>query len=204
MKKNLISIAMLAFSVCMLAAPVTDGDIFFVPTAKSIRNGKGTATITRKAPVNVNDNSLNHAAKYLKNSLSIIGVSDEEQSASIKLNIVKNAKLGNEGYLLDVTENDITISGQTPLAVLWGIQTLLQMQDVQDVNGKFTIRACKITDYPDYRMRGFMIDVARKFIPMDYLKNLVRTMSYYKMNMLQIHLNDNGFKQYFHNNWEET
>lgn len=204
MKKSLISIAMLAFSVCMPASPVTDGGTFFVPTAKSVREGKGTATITRKAPIKVGDSSLKHAAKYLKNSLWIIGVSDEEQSATIELNIVKNAKLGNEGYVLDVTENKITISGQTPQAVLWGIQTLLQIQDAQDVNGKFTIQACKITDYPDYRMRGFMIDVARKFIPMNYLKNLVQTMSYYKMNMLQIHLNDNGFKQYFHNNWDET
>ena len=29
-------------------------------------------------------------------------------------------------------------------------------------------------------------------------------MSYYKMNTLQIHLNDNGFKQYFDHNWGKT
>ncbi|MCH5685062.1 family 20 glycosylhydrolase [Niabella sp. W65] len=29
-------------------------------------------------------------------------------------------------------------------------------------------------------------------------------MSYYKMNDFQIHLNDNGFKQFFGNNWDST
>lgn len=29
-------------------------------------------------------------------------------------------------------------------------------------------------------------------------------MSYYKMNTLQVHLNDNGFKQYFNQDWMKT
>jgi len=29
-------------------------------------------------------------------------------------------------------------------------------------------------------------------------------MAYYKMNTLQVHLNDNGFKQYFEHNWDKT
>ena len=50
-----------------------------------------------------------------------------------------------------------------------------------------------------------MIDCGRKFIPMSYLQDLVKIMAYYyKMNTLQVHLNDNGFKQYFDNNWDKT
>ena len=29
-------------------------------------------------------------------------------------------------------------------------------------------------------------------------------MSYYKMNTLQVHLNDNGFKQFFDQDWDKT
>ena len=29
-------------------------------------------------------------------------------------------------------------------------------------------------------------------------------MAYYKMNTLHIHLNDNGFRQYFGNDWNKT
>ena len=49
-----------------------------------------------------------------------------------------------------------------------------------------------------------MLDVGRKFVPMSYLRNLVKVMAYYKMNTLQLHLNDNGFPQYFENDWSKT
>ena len=49
-----------------------------------------------------------------------------------------------------------------------------------------------------------MMDCGRKYIPMDYLRSLVKTMAYYKMNTLQIHLNDNGFRQFFDNDWDKT
>ena len=39
---------------------------------------------------------------------------------------------------------------------------------------------------------------------MSYLQDLVKIMAYYKMNTLQVHLNDNGFKQYFEHNWDKT
>ena len=39
---------------------------------------------------------------------------------------------------------------------------------------------------------------------MSYLRNLVKVMAYYKMNALQIHLNDNGFRQFFGNDWMQT
>jgi hexosaminidase len=46
-------------------------------------------------------------------------------------------------------------------------------------------------DAPRYQVRGFMLDVGRLPIPMDYIKDVVRLMSWYKMNDLQLHLNDN-------------
>ena len=49
-----------------------------------------------------------------------------------------------------------------------------------------------------------MLDVARKFFTMDYLKQYVKIMSFYKMNEFQIHLNDNGFPQFFNNDWNQT
>ncbi len=203
--KKILSLALLALCASTLSAQEAKAEeAFVVPTVKTLKMSGGTAPISCQATVNVNDKSLDYAAKYLKESLTLAGAPKAGESASIDLQIVKNKKLEQEGYLLNVTENKITIAGQTPQAVLWGIQTLLQMQDAQDSKGRFEVPLCKIQDKPDYAIRGFMIDVARKFFPMDYLRNLVRTMSYYKMNVLQIHLNDNGFKKYYHNNWDET
>lgn len=49
-----------------------------------------------------------------------------------------------------------------------------------------------------------MLDVARKFFTMDYLKQYVKILSFYKMNEFQIHLNDNGFPQFFGDDWNRT
>ena len=53
-------------------------------------------------------------------------------------------------------------------------------------------------------VRGFMLDCGCKFFTIDFLRDYVRFMSYYKMNTFQIHLNDNSFKQYFGNDWDKT
>jgi hexosaminidase len=39
---------------------------------------------------------------------------------------------------------------------------------------------------------------------MSYLYSLVQVMSYYKMNTLQLHLNDSGFFDQFNNDWDEA
>ena len=49
----------------------------------------------------------------------------------------------------------------------------------------------RIRDYPKYPVRGFGIDVARKPVSIDMLYQIMTNMSWYKMNDLAIHLNDN-------------
>lgn len=59
-------------------------------------------------------------------------------------------------------------------------------------------------DWPQYPSRGFMLDVGRKFFTMDFLRQYVKILSFYKLNEFQIHLNDNGFVQFFDNDWNKT
>jgi hexosaminidase len=47
-----------------------------------------------------------------------------------------------------------------------------------------------IEDYPQYRWRGVMIDVARHFIPIALLKRCIDAMSLSKFNILHLHLTD--------------
>ena len=47
-------------------------------------------------------------------------------------------------------------------------------------------------DYPAYEIRSGMIDVGRRFIPLDYVAEIVRYMSWFKMNEIHLHINENG------------
>ena len=116
------------------------------------------------------------------------------------LSLSADKKLGGEGYEIKITDR-ITTSAPTPTGLYWSTRTLLQ---IAEQSQEHSFPKGIIRDYPDYSIRGFMIDCGRKFIPMSYLQDLVKIMAYYKMNTLQVHLNDNGFKQYFDNNWDKT
>ena len=121
-------------------------------------------------------------------------------SGDFVLSLSADKKLGEEGYAIKITDR-VAISAPTPTGLYWSTRTLLQLAEQ---NQERSLPQGTIRDYPDYPLRGFMIDCARKFIPMAYLQDLVKIMAYYKMNTLQVHLNDNGFKQYFEHNWDKT
>ena len=121
-------------------------------------------------------------------------------SGDFVLSLSADKKLGEEGYAIKITDR-VAISAPTPTGLYWSTRTLLQLAEQ---NQEPSLPQGTIRDYPDYPLRGFMIDCGRKFIPMAYLQDLVKIMAYYKMNTLQVHLNDNGFKQYFEHNWDKT
>lgn len=70
---------------------------------------------------------------------------------------------------------------------MYAMQTILQMYKL-DTAG-FPVG--QMRDYPRFEVRGFMWDVARKPVSLDMMKNVTRTMRYYKMNDFQVHLSDN-------------
>ena len=114
----------------------------------------------------------------------------------------KDKSLGKEGYSLNIADVT-TITAANTQALIWGTRTALQLTDQADKTTRALPKG-STKDIPQYALRGFMIDCGRKFIPMNYLRNLVKMMSYYKMNTLQVHLNDNGFRQFFGNDWAKT
>ncbi|MCU4177595.1 family 20 glycosylhydrolase [Carboxylicivirga sp. N1Y90] len=122
------------------------------------------------------------------------------ENADIFLTINKElTSLGDEGYTLNIDEQ-ITIEASSPQGLFWGTRTVLQLINVYGNE----LPKGLARDYPKYKRRGFMIDVGRKFFTIDFLRQYVRIMSYYKFNEFQIHLNDNGLKWYFDNDWDKV
>jgi len=106
-----------------------------------------------------------------------------------------------EGYGLEIG-NKITIDARESIGAFWATRTLLQLLE-QDKAHRLIPKG-KAVDYPQFAVRGFVLDCARKFFTMEYLRNYVKFMSYYKMNDFHIHLNDNAFSGFYNNNWDST
>lgn len=127
-------------------------------------------------------------------------VAGKGEAGDFILALRADKKLGKEGYTVKVTDR-VSISAPEEIGVYWATRTLLQMSEQ---SAQHSLPKGVIRDFPEYPVRGFMLDCGRKFIPMAFLRDYVKMMAYYKMNTFQIHLNDNGFKQFFEHDWSKT
>lgn len=109
-------------------------------------------------------------------------------------------KMPKEGYDIRITDR-VQVTAPETSGAFWATRTLLQMTEQSDSR---SLAKGNMRDFPSYGVRGFMLDVGRKFFTIDFLRDYVKFMAYYKMNTFQIHLNDNGFKQFFGHDWNKT
>lgn len=95
--------------------------------------------------------------------------------------------LGNEGYTMDIQKDRINVASADTTGNMYGMQTILQMY--KENNEGYNVG--QMRDYPRFETRGFLFDVARKPVSLEMMKEVTRTMRYYKMNDFQAHLTDN-------------
>ena len=108
-------------------------------------------------------------------------------SKTVRLS-VEQLQTGNQSYELQVSPNDpsITIKGNDPAGLFYGIQSLLSLLETYP-NG---IPETQIRDKPRFEYRGMHVDVSRNFHTVDDIKRLMDAMTMYKMNKLHLHLSD--------------
>jgi hexosaminidase len=103
-------------------------------------------------------------------------------------------KLGeDESYELVINELGAKLTAPSPLGILHGLQTFLQL--VETTANGFSVPVVTIEDKPRFAWRGLLVDVGRHFIPLEVLKRNLDGMAAVKINVLHWHLYDNeGFR----------
>ena len=200
MKKLFLSICLALPMLTMAQAPATRP--LSVPEVAQWSQAEGTTQLSGR--VICKNKALTTIAAQLASDLSLKGLNGSVAKGSAKagdivLNIKADKNANPEAYKIVIGKN-IEVTASSPAGVRWATQTILQsLTDAKDALPQGTIE-----DAPAYGLRGFMIDCGRKFFPISYLRDLIRDMAYYKMNCLQIHLNDNGFNYWFGDDWGKT
>lgn len=202
----------LLITFCLISVTNIQAEInqkpFVIPELKEWKGADGDfiPTNTTRITYSEKENGSRQVAEQLAADYQtmfgkqIPVVAGKGKAGDFVLQLKADKKLGNEGYAIQIKDR-VILTAPTTKGLFWATRTLLQLaeQDEQQALPKGEIR-----DFPDYAIRGFMLDCGRKFIPMSFLRDYVRIMSYYKMNTFQIHLNDNAFKQYFEHDWMKT
>lgn len=91
-----------------------------------------------------------------------------------------------EGYILAIRTNKITVYGKTKKGIFYGIQTVRQLLATSNAS----IPCVTIKDSPAYSYRAFMVDCARHMVSVEDLKKLIDAASLLKMNVFHWHLTD--------------
>lgn len=95
----------------------------------------------------------------------------------------------NEGYAMTVSSDHIRITVVTPTGTLRAAQTLAQL--AEGYKKTPAIEALVMTDWPAFKVRGFMHDVGRSFISVDEIKKELDLLARFKVNVFHFHLTEN-------------
>ena len=185
-----------------LLAPVISAqthEVNFIPRPRAVTFGDGSFELTRTTVIVADKKAERRSAEILAARLRSLG---------LDLKIVSKAPANNYIHFLPSTAVTSPISGLYELRVeperirieafevgqFYAIQTLLQMLPMR-LDNTARIDAITVTDSPRFPYRGMHLDVARHFMPVEFVKKYIDLMSQYKFNYFHWHLTeDQGWR----------
>ena len=111
------------------------------------------------------------------------------------------ARLGTEGYRLDVTPSHVTVRAPGTAGAFYAVQTLRQLLPAEifreaPVDGvAWVLPAVSIEDAPRFAWRGAHLDTGRHFMPKEFIKKYIDLLALHKLNTFHWHLTeDQGWR----------
>jgi len=211
---QLVSLRLKPFEVVVLeATPATDlrpsknrpGIPALIPQAVSYVAKSGTFNLgpgTGLVAIGRDNVENHHFAEALRIATGLRLRLAEDAKASglihLRLNPDLAPRLGHEGYRLRITPESVNVEAAGEAGLFYGGVTLRQLLPAEafraatgdPANREWEIPCVEIEDYPRFSWRGLLVDPARHFLPLEFLKKLVDVMVLHKLNTLQIHLTD--------------
>ncbi|WP_158227772.1 glycoside hydrolase family 20 zincin-like fold domain-containing protein [Estrella lausannensis] len=138
-------------------------------------------------------NGLKRVFEYLQDELAdrkvALKISDDTEHI-ISIGIDADVVPENEGYILNITEKGISIVAHDEQGAFWAVVTLLEVVDSSSkiAGSRIKLPCLTVHDWPDYSVRGFLLDVSRDKVPsMETLYRLVDRLAKYKINQFQLY-----------------
>lgn len=197
---------LLATGLClsMLSAHAADANYNVVPLPKSVVMAKGlpfnltnATTIVYEGTNPEMKRNARFLSEYIQQASGIkTAVLDKRDKKAAAIVLTIDPKVaGAEAYRLSVNNKQVTIAASTPAGVFYGIQTLRKSLPVQTTGEAITLPAVTVADAPRFGYRGMMLDCARHFFPLSFVKKFIDILAMHNMNVFHWHLTeDQGWR----------
>ena len=179
-----------------------------VPQPVKLTARQGRFTITPKTVISTDRASAaigHQLARYLEPATGIplrvrSGAAAPARSISLRLDRTL-ARLGDEGYLLDVRADGVTARAHSAPGLFYAVQTIRQLlpahifREAAVASVDWSMPAVSIEDYPRFKWRGGHLDAGRHFMPKEFVKKYIDLLALHKMNVFHWHLTeDQGWR----------
>ena len=178
----------------------TNNNLEIIPNPFSIQKFESTFLFSKDVVLVVesSEKDILFTANYLKEKINLLtGISIKTISSTentklpaIILNQNDNCSHGKNSYEINITKNNIIISGDET-SLFYGVQSLIQIifnnrKNENDIH----IPTCIIKDKPRFAWRGIHLDESRHFFGVNEVKKILDLMAVYKLNVFHWHLTD--------------
>ena len=186
----------------MLLSLSLQADISILPQPVSVQPGEGMFTLrsdTRIAADGAAQNTGQMLAKWIAPATGYaLDVSAGKSPDNTILLAIDTSlgRLGDEGYVLEVTPRRVSIRAPKEAGLFYGAQSLRQLfppaiyAATAQKDVAWTAPAVRIEDQPRFRWRGAMLDVCRHFSPKDFVLRFIDLLAIHKLNTFHWHLTD--------------
>lgn len=188
MKKlqGVLVVLFLALYSCQPPVEKKEGNFKLLPSPQEF----SITGISSLRPVNLeNFFSSSNELPVLPTSLANLKKVDVQNNAQIIFSIDSNLDLKDEGYTLDISEEQIVISGKDEAGLFYAFQTLGQlMEDATEQEANLPIAS--IRDYPSLAYRSIQLDIKHHLEKTEYYYDLMDKLAKYKVNAIIAEVED--------------
>lgn len=184
------------FLSCLItSSTLSQNRVSVIPLPAQMNVGEGFFILSPNTQLSIDDASffpeVNNLQSYIK---AIFGNYLSTKNGDNKL-FIRKSKSGKypDSYTVNITKDEIVITAQNNQGLFYALQTLKQIihsQNSPDSSSSLKLPVLSISDNPAYQWRGLMLDVSRHFFSLEYLKQQIDLLAYYKFNKFHLHLTD--------------
>ena len=189
--------AFMSFAGAMAADDNRVADYNVIPLPQEVTlTQKGAFVLTGATPIDYpeGDEQLKNDAQFLSDYIAdVTALRLTTTSAKVKnaITLRLNKKVqSKEGYVITVDKKGVVIEGATAAGVFYGVQTLRKSIPVDKSLTEVTLPAVMLKDAPRFGYRGVMLDCARHYFPVKFVKQFIDLIAMHNMNVFHWHLTD--------------
>lgn len=201
--KHILIITLLTAGLFFVCSPVAEHEnISLIPIPVHMNVSTGNFSLEPQTLLTYDNPELEKLAAYAAalwktylgyELIAASGITGKtENTIAFTLLTDYDDEIGDEGYILKIKTDGVTVCANNPAGILYGIQTFYQLLSTHPDGN---VPLVSIKDYPRFGYRGMHLDVSRHFMPVEFIYNLIDYMAMHKLNVFHWHLiDDQGWR----------